>query len=125
MITTCCVAAGAIEHGKGAARAARGQWFAAFASQASEAGDHGLCENVWAQLPSLGLEPQDSEWGASAYGYQEVGEEVESDRGVDACRAFQERGSSGSSLFQGRKWMVLGMSGRQQTFCEMVCAGLP
>ncbi|CAL1144209.1 unnamed protein product [Cladocopium goreaui] len=30
--------------------------------QASEAGDHGLCENVWAQLPSLGLEPQDSEF---------------------------------------------------------------
>ena len=50
---------------------------------------------------------------------------MESDRGVDACRAFQEQGSSGSSLFQGRKWMVLGMSGRQQIFCEMVCAGLP
>ena len=35
--------------------------------QASEAGDHGLCENVWAQLPSLGLEPQDSERGVSSF----------------------------------------------------------
>lgn len=30
--------------------------------QASEASDHGLCEKLWAQLPSLGLEPQDSEF---------------------------------------------------------------
>ena len=33
-------------------------------SQASEASDHGLCEKLWAQLPSLGLEPQDSESGS-------------------------------------------------------------
>ena len=32
--------------------------------QASEASDHGLCEKLWAQLPSLGLEPQDSESGS-------------------------------------------------------------
>ena len=29
--------------------------------QASEAGDRSTCESLWARLPSLGLEPQDSE----------------------------------------------------------------
>lgn len=29
--------------------------------QASEARDQRLCDELWAQLPSLGLEPQDSE----------------------------------------------------------------
>ncbi|CAE7256461.1 hcea [Symbiodinium pilosum] len=30
--------------------------------QASEAGDRSTCESLWARLPSLGLEPQDSEF---------------------------------------------------------------
>lgn len=38
--------------------------FRMMGSQASEASDHGLCEKLWAQLPSLGLEPQDSESGS-------------------------------------------------------------
>ena len=32
-----------------------------FAAEAAEAGDRSTCESLWARLPSLGLEPQDSE----------------------------------------------------------------